>query len=73
MEFTGVELAAPVENATTGLVENAAADEKCSGDGERSAVALGCSEDVDWWSGRAMERKARWSVVVERYHGAAMR
>jgi hypothetical protein len=60
MEFTSVEFAAPVENATTGLVEKAAVDEKCSGDGERSGVAFGRSRGADRRSGGAMEREVRW-------------
>jgi hypothetical protein len=73
MEFTGVELAVPVENATTSLVEKATVDEKCSGDGERSGVAFVCSRGVNRRSGGAMEREVRWSAVAERCHGAGMR
>jgi hypothetical protein len=44
VEFTGVELATPVEKVTTGLVEKAAAGGRRSGEGGRSAAVLSAME-----------------------------
>jgi hypothetical protein len=56
----GAELTAPVEKATTGLVEKATAGGRRSGEGGRPAAALERGGDVSWRSKGAMEREARW-------------
>jgi hypothetical protein len=80
MNFTGAELAggaeltAPVEKATVGPVEKAAAG-SCTGearadgtrneDGGRRAVVL-CHGDADRRSRGAMEREAQWRAPSHR-------
>jgi hypothetical protein len=71
MEFTGVELATPVEKVTTGLVEKAAAGGRLTGEGGRSAVVLRRGGDVGRRSESAMEREALWRAWSSRRRGGA--
>ena len=70
MEFTGVELTAPVKKVTAGSMEKAAAGERRGGEEGRWAAALWRGGDAAWRSRGAVESavaevaRARWSAIA---------
>ena len=63
VEFSGIELAAPVEQGAVGQVEKTAVGpctlEGHGGEGGRRAAALWRGGYTGWWSGGAGERETR--------------